>query len=188
MLIKCPECGSPISSKAAACPFCGYPLGSDENVNYVPVMKENFAVREAMNNSMNTGSVKASTAKPSAKGTVGLGIAAALSIAYLAYSIYYWFGVNAEVSSLVPNATQDSMYVLGEQLGAGIATALVFPHLICTGIGLLFNILAAFIKKRAFALTAGIIYSVAMILFLGYFYFIVIQAMLCYVAFAKMEQ
>ena len=43
-------------------------------------------------------------------------------------------------------------------------------------------------SHRGFALTAGILYSVAMILFPMYFAFVVIEAVLCYVGFAKLKK
>jgi hypothetical protein len=42
--------------------------------------------------------------------------------------------------------------------------------------------------KRAFALVAGILYAVAMVLFLAYFFFVLAQMILCFVAYAKMPK
>ena len=103
-------------------------------------------------------------------------IAFILGVLYIIYSASYWSGA-------VSN-TSDS----AEQIGAGIATALVMPHLICTFIGVLFNGLGLFMKKRGFALTGGILYTVAMVLFPPYFFFVIIQAVLSYVGFAKMKK
>jgi len=102
-------------------------------------------------------------------------IAGIIGVAYLAYSVSYWSGVGAGLDS-------------AEAIGAGIASLLVFPHLICAGLGALFNVLAYFNRSRAFALTAGILYSVAMLLFPVYFMFTVVQAVLCYIAFARMKK
>lgn len=110
------------------------------------------------------------------KRSVLLLIAAILGAAYLVYSIVYWGGVNSAEASTA------------EAIGAGIATALVLPHLICTGIALLFNILGWAMRHRGFALTAGILYSVAILLFAVYFMFVVIEAALCYIAFARMKK
>lgn len=85
-----------------------------------------------------------------------------------------------------PSATPESDSA--SAVGAGIATALVFPHLICTGLAVVFNILGWAMSHRGFALTAGILYSVAMILFPMYFAFVVIEAVLCYVGFAKLKK
>ena len=102
-------------------------------------------------------------------------IAGVLGILYIVYSINYWTSVGSGVDS-------------AEALGAGIATALVFPHLICAGLATLFNALAFFMRSRPFALTAGILYSVAMLLFPLYCMFTIVQAILCYIAFARMKK
>ena len=103
-------------------------------------------------------------------------IAFILGALYIIYSAVYWTGA--------VGGTEDSM----EQLGAGIATAIVMPHLICTFIGVLFNALGLFMKKRGFALTGGILYTVAMVLFPPYFFFVIIQAIFSYIGFARMKK
>ncbi|WP_201289976.1 hypothetical protein [Erysipelothrix urinaevulpis] len=75
-----------------------------------------------------------------------------------------------------------------EQAGAAIASALILPHILATGIALLFNVLAWSMGRRGFALTSGIMYGVAMLLFPFYFMFVIIQMILTFVAFAKMKK
>lgn len=98
-----------------------------------------------------------------------------LGIAYLIYSASYWSGVGAGLNS-------------AEQVGAGIATALVMPHLILTVLAVIFNGLGLFMRKRGFALTGAILYAVAMVLFPMYFMFIIIEMILSFVGFAKMPK
>jgi len=43
-------------------------------------------------------------------------------------------------------------------------------------------------KKRGFALTGAILYTVALILFPMYFMFVIIEMILSYVGFAKMKK
>lgn len=74
-----------------------------------------------------------------------------------------------------------------EAIGAGIATMLVLPHIICTAIALLFNILGYVMNKKNFILVAAILYCVSMILFIMYFMFVIVEAILCFVAYAKMK-
>ena len=62
------------------------------------------------------------------------------------------------------------------------------PHLICTLIAVIFNALGLFLNKRGFALTGAILYSVAMVLFLAYFMFVIIEMILSYVGFAMMKK
>lgn len=108
------------------------------------------------------------------KRSVLLGIALALSLVYLAYSVFYWVGGTAGSSG-------------AEAAGFAIASALVMPHLVCVLVGTVFTCLGFFMAKRAFALVAGILYAVAMLLFPMYFFFVIIQTILCFVAFARMK-
>lgn len=107
--------------------------------------------------------------------SVLLFIAALLGLIYIFYSISYWSNAGGGTDS-------------AEAIGAGVATLLVLPHLLCAGLASVFNVLAYFMRHRAFALTAGILYSVAMLLFPMYFMFTVVQAVLCYIAFARMKK
>ena len=99
-----------------------------------------------------------------------------LGVAYLIYSIFYWTGA---VSGSASTA---------EQVGAGLATAIVMPHLIFTALALIFNALGLFMRKRGFALTGAILYTVALVLFPVYFMFVIIEMILSYIGFAKMKK
>ena len=98
-----------------------------------------------------------------------------IGIAYLFYSFNYWGGA-ADVTDTA------------EQIGAGIATILVLPHLIFTALAVIFNALGLFMKKRGFALTGAILYTVALVLFPMYFMFVIIEIIFSYIAFAKMKK
>lgn len=98
-----------------------------------------------------------------------------LSLLYLIYLIYYFAGGVGNSSG-------------SEQAGAAIATALVFPHMLAVGIALIFNMLGYFLNNRAFILVGAILYSVAILLFMMYFMFVIIQMILSYIAFAKMKK
>lgn len=103
-------------------------------------------------------------------------IAFIIGAAYMLYSIVYWSG------------TFNSGADTAEQVGSSIATVLVMPHLIVTFLAVVFNALGLFMRKRGFALTAGILYAVAMLLFPVYFMFVIIETVLCFVGFAKMKK
>lgn len=103
-------------------------------------------------------------------------ISGIIGIAYMIYSAVYWSGVNS--------GSGDAL----EAIGAGIATALVMPHLVCAAIAVVFNILAWVMCNRSFALVAGILYTVALVLFFAYFMFVIVEMILCFVAFAKMKK
>lgn len=106
-------------------------------------------------------------------------VALVLSALYMAYSAWYWFGGGAAASVGSDSASQ---------AGGVLAAAIVTPHLLLALLGLVFNALGFAMNKRGFALTAGILYAVSMVLFPMYFFFVLIQMILCFVAFAKMRK
>ncbi len=99
-----------------------------------------------------------------------------LGALYLIYSLFYWSGAASSGTSAA------------EQIGAGLATAIVMPHLVATAIAVIFNGLGLFMHKRGFALTGAILYTVALVLFPVYFMFVIIQMILSYIGFAKMPK
>ena len=112
------------------------------------------------------------------KRSILVGIAFVLGAAYAAYSLVYWGGA---VSSSASGSS-------AEAAGAAIASVLVMPHLVCTLVAVVFNALAFFLNKPAFALVAGILYAVAMVLFPTYFFFVIAQMILCFVGYALMRK
>lgn len=106
-------------------------------------------------------------------------VALVLSALYMIYSAWYWFGGGAASQAGTDSAAQ---------AGGAIAAALVTPHLLCALLALVFNALGFAMGKRGFALTAGILYAVSMVLFPMYFFFVIVQMILCFVAFAKMRR
>lgn len=75
-----------------------------------------------------------------------------------------------------------------EAIGAGIATALVMPHMVCVGVAVLFNWIGWGLKARWGALVAGIMYAVSMVCMFIYAMFVLLEMVFCFVAFAKMKQ
>lgn len=75
-----------------------------------------------------------------------------------------------------------------EAVGASIAAALVTPHIICVCLAVIFNILSWAANIRWAALCGGILYSVALVLFLPYFLFVVAEIVLFFIGFAKMKK
>lgn len=113
--------------------------------------------------------------KAKKKKSVLLLISAILGVAYSLYSISYWVDANSGTTG-------------AEALGAGIATALVFPHLICLGLAVIFNILGWAMNHRGFTLTGAILYAVSMILFPMYFIFVIIEMILSFIGFARLKK
>lgn len=114
--------------------------------------------------------------KEKSYGFIPLLISAGIGMFYICFSIPYWINATAGMSDPF------------EALGAGIATALVVPHLICVVLAVIFNAVAACMMKPGFALTGGILYAVAMVLFLPYFMFVIVEMILSFVGFARMKK
>ncbi len=101
-------------------------------------------------------------------------IAAILGTLYGIYLVSYFLGINGTGTE-------------SEQAGAAIATVLVLPHMALVWIAVIFNWVGFAIKARWAALVAGILYAVSIVLFFAYFMFVVIEMVLCFVAYAKMK-
>lgn len=103
-------------------------------------------------------------------------IAFIIGVAYIIYSLWYWTtGVDVGTST-------------AEQVGTGIAIVVVLPHLICTAFAVLFNGIGLFMRRRGFALAGAILYTVSLVLFPVYFMFVIIEAVLSYIGFARMKK
>ena len=102
-------------------------------------------------------------------------VAAILGTAYGIYLISYFNG-----------AVSDSTGA--EQLGAGIATVLVMPHMATVWLAVIFNWLGFFLNLKWSALVSGILYAVSMFLFFMYFMFVIIEMIFCFIAYAKMKK
>lgn len=110
------------------------------------------------------------------KKSVLLLIAAALGIIYAVYIVSYFTGANS--------STGDT----AEAIGAGIATALVMPHMVCACLAAVFNVIGWAMSHRGFALTGGILYAVAAAMFPVYAMFVIVQAVLSFIGFAKLKK
>ena len=114
--------------------------------------------------------------KKKKKGRVLLLISLIIGLMYACYAVSYFGG-------LITNSTSDS-----DVLASGVATALVMPHMVMVGIGIIFNALALIMHNRPFALVAAIMYTVALAVFPIYFMFVIVEMILCYIAFARMKK
>ena len=74
-----------------------------------------------------------------------------------------------------------------EALGAGIAAALVTPHMVCVGVAVIFSWLGWALRARLAALVAGILYAVSIVCMFIYAMFVVLEMIFCFIAFAKMK-
>lgn len=76
----------------------------------------------------------------------------------------------------------------GELVGAGIATMLVMPHMILVILAIIFNALGYFKASKGFALTGGILYSVAAVVFLMYAPFLIVSIVCSFVGYSKVKK
>lgn len=97
-------------------------------------------------------------------------ISAIIGAAYMIYIIAYFAGATSE------------------SLGGALATALVLPHMAAVIIAVFFNILGYIMNNRWLALASGIFYIVSLILMPIYFMFVIIEAILSFIAFAKIKK
>ena len=102
-------------------------------------------------------------------------VALVIGILYMLYSLYYWYGAHTGTSG-------------SEAAGAAIASVSVMPHIVCALVAVIFNALGFFMNKSAFALVAGILYAVAMVLFVAYFMFVIVEMVLSFVAYVQMKK
>ena len=102
-------------------------------------------------------------------------ISAIIGSLYTIYLITYFGGAIG---------TSDGM----EAVSAGLATAIVMPHMVCVGISVVFNWIGWALKARWAALVAGILYAVSMMLMFLYAPFVLLEMIFCFVGFAKMKQ
>ena len=75
-----------------------------------------------------------------------------------------------------------------EAVGAGIATLLVTPHMILVILAVIFNALGYFKNKKGFALTGGILYSVAAAVFILYAPFLIVSIVCSFVGYSKVKK
>lgn len=81
-----------------------------------------------------------------------------------------------------------SKAILQDEVAGSIASLLVLPHGITVIVALLFNVLGLTMKSKGFILTSGILYLVSIIFMPIYFMFVLIQAVLCFIAYGQQKK
>ena len=110
------------------------------------------------------------------KKSVLLLISAILGVLYAIFIVTYFAGVGSGADGAA------------EAIGAGIATMLVMPHMICAVLAAIFNVLGWGMSSRGFSLTGAILYAVADVLFPVYAMFVLIQMILSFIGFARLKK
>ncbi len=103
-------------------------------------------------------------------------VSAILGSIYAVYIVYYFFSNTASQTDAAA------------AIGAGIATALVMPHMLFTVLAAIFNWLGWVGNTRWAALVGGILYAVAAVLFIMYAPFVLLQMILSFVGFANLKK
>lgn len=97
-----------------------------------------------------------------------------LATIYLIYIISYFYGILGQGDT-------------AEQIGSGLATALVTPHIVVLAISVMFGWLAFGLSSSGFALTASILYTVAGVMFIPYIFFVIPSIILGFVGYANQK-
>lgn len=97
-----------------------------------------------------------------------------LATIYLIYIISYFYGILGGGDT-------------AEQIGSGLATALVTPHMVVLAIAVMFGWLAFGLSSSGFALTASILYTVAGVMFIPYIFFVIPSIILGFVGYANQK-
>ena len=105
-------------------------------------------------------------------------IAAIIATICFVYVVSYMSGTTSKMDNMSS----------AEKAGTSIAMGLASPSVIVSGIATLFTWLGFFFNMKGFALTAGILFAVAMVLMVTWFMFNVVQMVLCFIAYAKMKK
>ena len=103
------------------------------------------------------------------KGKMLLRVALLISILTIIGTIMYWTQLDLNTST-------------------GIALTLVVPTYLCLILGTVFNAIGLFAYSRPFTLAGAILYCVAILFMPIYFFNSIIQAILCFIAFARMTK
>ncbi|MCR1934534.1 benzylsuccinate synthase [Clostridium tepidum] len=97
-----------------------------------------------------------------------------LASIYLIYVVSYFYGILGKGDT-------------SEQVGSGLAAALVTPHIVVLAIGVIFGWLAFGLNSSGFALTASILYTVSGVMFIPYIFFVIPSIILGFVGYANQK-
>ena len=110
------------------------------------------------------------------KRSVALLIGAIIGTICVAYVYSYMSSASGKISS--------DAYSVGVAIGLSIAT----PSIVCAAIATVFAWIGWATCTRGFALTAGVLYAVAMALLFAWALFWVLEMILCFVGYSKMKK
>lgn len=92
----------------------------------------------------------------------------------------------ADLMNATPTGTEAEQ--LGYEIGAAIGMMTQIPFLIVAFIGIVFNWLSWFMSKRGFAITAGVLFSVSVLLSIGNGFAYILCLVLCFVGASRLKK
>ena len=92
----------------------------------------------------------------------------------------------ADLMNATPTGTEAEQ--LGQEIGTAIGFVLQIPFLIVAFIGIVFNWLSWFMSKRGFAITAGVLFSVSVLLSIGNGFAYILCLILCFVGASRLKK
>lgn len=98
-------------------------------------------------------------------------VSAILGVIYLIYLGYTFY-----------STYQESTGVLFD-IGVHLVFTYMMPHLICTIIAVILNIISIHVDSNALILISAILYTIAMVFLFGTFYYLLLSTIFMYVAF-----
>lgn len=75
-----------------------------------------------------------------------------------------------------------------EQVGAILSTVVILPYMISMVLANLFGILGYIYNTKGFVMASGVLYCVCMVLFIPYFMFVMPQAVMSFISYAKIKR
>lgn len=75
-----------------------------------------------------------------------------------------------------------------EQVGAILSTVVILPYMISMVLANLFGILGYVYNTKGFVMASGVLYCVCMVLFIPYFMFVIPQAVMSFISYAKIKR
>lgn len=163
----CPHCGAAVEDTAKLCPNC--------NTAVVPgpgTTNEENIFQKASADPVQTLPPKSRKKRRS----VLVLISAILGVLYVMLCISYW----GDLPSKSPNAAH--------AIGTGVATIIVMPHLTCSFFATAFNVIGWVMNNIKLVLTGAVLYAAACVVFPLYAVFVIIQAILSFIGYARMKK
>lgn len=170
----CPSCKNQIPDTAVACPQCGARFRTKQCQYCNATIISAAVICPHCHNRLVQNAISDTAGQQ--KKSVLLLISAILGVLYGVYIVYYVLNAGSTAESAA------------EALGMSIAAAMIMPHMICSVLAAIFNVLGWVLSSRGLALTGAILYAVAAVLMPLYALFVLVQMILSFIGFARLKR